>query len=247
MENPIDSGKKKLFIVIGVFVVLAFVWLFISPDSFLSFIGWTILVLFIVALLFTGVYIFYQVFLKPQKIDPTFVNKERLIQSAKISCPANIGELVLSGDKEHSRHSVGQIIGWTQIQVYKDQTKGQIEEEDVFVIMPQGNFLVNLFRDPIVFRCKPTDHSDLVGDVVVNGFSLVRYAEYFYLNHESLNAYRIDKNIVEEGKRTLLFFLLGDIKEITDLSIGINPRHNINLESTKLMKIPQQPRAPPEQ
>lgn len=253
--NEGTSKRIKLLVIAIPILVILFVFLFVPTTSVIGFIQWTFLISFFLLILFTLGYLFYTMFLKPQKIDVSFVNRQKIVQSAKISNPPNIGSAYLTGDVGHSSVRLGKIIGWTQLQVYKPTefdemdtqkvVKEDIVAQDVFVIEKVG-FPLNLFVDPIVLRVDPESHGSLVGDVYIKGFSLIKHSEYFYLNTDHLDVGKIDYNIWREGDRAVNKMMIADWKQTVDKAIGINPSHNLELERSKLMKVPQAPPQRPE-
>ena len=249
--------RGRMIILFVIILILGFVIFFINPESFIGTVQWIAFLGFL-AFIFGGAFYFvYTVFIKPQKQDITYIKKKSLVQAAKVSKPPFLTNLYVSGDNQHQRFKLGKIIGWTRIQIYDvkegvkvvDEVKEEdivgVNDEDVFVVQ-NAAFPFSFFSEPMVIRVKPDHHTALVGDVILHGYSLVKHSEYFYLNHESLNTVRIDFNILQEAKRGVMFLMLSDLKGIVDQAIGINPGHNIELEKSKMMKLPQPPPARPE-
>jgi len=233
------STRSKFLIVFTVIIMLLFIWIFVRPQGFIQFVSWVALFGFVFGIIGLAVYLFYYLFIKPQKVDITYVNKNKLVDAARTSKSPLVKDLYLSGDEEHSRIRLGKIVGTTHIQVFTDD-KGHKVDETVFVVQT-ASFPLSWFVSPLVIRVTPNYHSQLIGDVVLKGFSLVKHSEYYYLNHQHLNEFLIDYNVLQEAKRGVMFLMLGDLKDITDQAIGVNPRHNLSLEQNKMMKIPQPP------
>ncbi len=200
-------------------------------------------------------YIIYYIFFKEHKIDITYVNKQKLIDSATVSKPQHVNDLYLTGDKFHQSVRLGTIIGWCRIRIFKpvlsdkkgkDRIKEEITEEDVFVFK-QSPFPFSLIEDPKVLRVHPDQHSDLIGDVHIKGFSTMKLSEYYYVNNDVLDIGKIDYNILQEAKRGMMFLTLSEMKQIMDEAIGINPKHQKEMQGRLMTKIPQAPVSPPSQ
>lgn len=263
-----DSTKK---IIIGISIVVVIFFLIILGGVFLGIQGigkillWTLGGLIFLGLIGLIIYVIYYIWFKKHKFDATYMNKKNLIAAGKLSKPANINDLYLSGDKGHSRVRVGKIIGYVRIQTIRkiteyDENTGQPkiirdqkdprlsyekttiekEEQDVFTVQTSG-WLMSFFSEPAVIRVKPEDHDDLIGDVTLWGFSLIPVSEYFYLNKEHIDVQKIDQSILMEGKRTIAFEMLKDFKEVTDKAIGLDSSHKKQIESKQLYEIPNMP------
>lgn len=224
---------------------------------------WAI-VLFVFGLVFYAV---YWLFFKPHKIDVTYINKQKLIISASMGKSPLMGNLYLSGDAGHQTVLLGKIVGYCRIQVLDTNKMGQetrkgneqkdpkkkeeavyvkAKEQDV-IVFKRDSFPMSMIEEPKVLRLDPEDHTDLVGDVKVKGFSLVKLSEYFFLNKDHLDLTKIDYNLLQEAKRGVLFLNLADMKGIVDMALGIDPRHQKEMQKDSMLKIPQAPPSPPAQ
>lgn len=257
-----------ILIAIGIIILVTiFVLFFFGWSGFIKTILTIVQILLFFAALFLLGYLFYYLFLKKQKFDVNYVNKQKLTDAAtRIKRPL-LKNLYISGDKGHSRALVGSISGYARIQVltrnylYEEKTdekgislkslvvetneKGeripvyQLEkkEQDIFVIKEKG--IAGLFKDPMVIRIDPEDHDDLVGDVTIYGYSLIPIGEYWFLNSDHLDVRKIDYAILKEAERTVAFTTLSDMKELIDRATGIDARHKKGLESKSLVELPE--------
>jgi len=258
----LEENKQKrpvaIFLIVGVIIIVLLIALWVRGFAglwnVLKFMIFIILGLGLIGLVF---YIVYWIFFREHKVDVTFINKQKLIDSAMVSKPPTVQEIHLTGDKAHSSVRLGRIIGWTRIQVFKPKkehlsvksplgTPLNREEEDVFVFK-SSPFPFSLLESPKVLRVRPEQHSDLVGNVYIRGFSIIKISEYYYLNNEMLDIAKIDYNVLQEAKRGVLFLTLSEMKTIMDDALGINPRHQREMQSRLMTKLPQPPVSPPAQ
>jgi hypothetical protein len=91
----------------------------------------------------------------------------------------------------------------------------------------------------MVIRLDPHDHDDLVGDVTIYGFSIIPICEYWFLNSDHLDVRKIDYAILKEAERTAAFVILSDMKELIDISTGIDSKHKKGIEQKSLVEIPE--------
>lgn len=260
--------EKKNFTIVIIITLVVFVLVAITLIFGVRSLGdillWFIGSLFVLSIFGLIVYAVYWLFIKKHKFDATAVNKANLIKSAKISKPEILRDLYLSGDRQHSRVRVGRIIGYCRIQTTKKiidyDTTGQpimiphpnnpnkkierftltTEEQDVFVVQKSG-FPLNMIEEPMVVRVKPTDHDELVGDVTLNGFSIIPVSEYFYLNNQYLDVRSIDHSILLEANRSVFHEHLKDYKALLDTAAGLDSKHKKDIESKSLYEIPNMP------
>lgn len=261
-----DGSKKGL--IIGVIIVVVVFIIILSTIFFgirsigkvLLFLVGALLVLTIIGIV---IWTIWYLFIKKQKYDATYQNKKRLIEGGKVSKPENLSDLYMSGDKGHTRVRIGSIIGWCRVKVMRknveyDEKTGEPatyrdasnpnkihqkstlseEEQDIFIVQPHG-FLLSLFLDPMVVRVNPEEHSALLGDVTLFGFSLVPISEYFFLHTDYLDVRKVDFTILKEGERGIFFESLKDMKEIIDKSMGLDSDHKKEIEKKNLYEIPQ--------
>lgn len=263
-ENPIVNREQKtrLIIIITIIIIaiiLITLWL-VGIKSILKFLGVLSAITFALAILGLLIYFIWELFFKKQKIDITYINKKKLIQAGIRNKPDYLQNLILSGDKGHTRVTFGRIIGYCRIQILTEQQEidengFQIyitnprtnrkepriiilkEEQDVFIIEKRG-FPFNIFTEPDVIRLHPLDHDDLIGDVTIKGISLIPVSEYWFLNSEHLRIDKIDKALLTEAKRGVMFLTLSDMKEIVDRAIGLDSIHQKGMENKNLVDMP---------
>jgi len=264
--------RGKIFIIGGIIfvgVIILTIWL-VGFKSILKFLGVLAVIIFALAIFGLLVYLVWELFFKKQKIDVVYLNYKKLVEAGIRNKPDYLQNLVLSGDKGHTRITWGKIIGYCRIQVLTEQTEVDEngftqyiqdprskkmhpkviivkEEQDVFICEKRG-FPLNIFTEPDCVRTHPLDHDDLIGDVCLKGFSLLKIAEYWFLHTDHLRIDKIDKAILTEAKRSVAFLVLSDMKELVDKSSGLDSDHQKGLENRNLydMPIPQSgPPAPP--
>lgn len=266
--------RGKIFIIGGIIfvaVIILTIWL-VGFKSIIKFFGVLAVIIFALAILALLVYLVWELFFKKQKIDVVYLNRRKLTEAGIRNRPEYLQNLVLSGDKGHTRITWGKIIGYCRIQVLTEQTEvdenGFIqyiqdprskkmhpkviivkEEQDVFITEKRG-FPFNIFTEPDVVRVHPLDHDDLLGDVCLKGFSLVPVSEYWFLHSEYMRIDKIDKSILGEAKRSVAFLVLSDMKEIVDKAILLDSSHAKGLENKNLVDMPlpmsnNNPPAPP--
>ncbi len=260
-------GGKKILLVGGflaIFILIAsgvifFFFGFQTLWSIVKTLGMAVIVLVVLAVL--G-FLFWFLFIKKQKFDVTAVNKKKLILAGKIQCPKSIHgrKLRLSGDRGHSWFTFGKIKGYLRIQILLRTTKtdqnGNIiqdedsygrkipqyeldtEEQDVFIIQ-RGIFPITLFTEEDVVRVHPKDHDELIGDVTLFGLNLVPISEFWYLASDYLDVRKLDRSILGEAWRGVMFEMLKDAKSIVDASIDLDSKHRKIIEEKSLMEIPQ--------
>lgn len=260
-----DGSKRGLIIGVALVVIFFIIILsvvffgFKSIGKIMLFLVGALLVLSIIGIVIWAV---WYLFIRKQKYDATYQNKKRLIEAAKISKPENLSDLYMSGDKGHSRVRIGKITGYCRVKVMRknieynpDGTQKMIrdaenpnkkhsvftleeEEQDIFVVNPHG-FIMSLFLDPMVVRVNPQEHTALVGDVTLFGFSLTPISEYYFLHTDYLDVRKVDFTILKEAERGIFFESLKDTKEIIDKAMGIDSEHKKDIEKKNLYEIPQ--------
>ena len=109
------------------------------------------------------------------------------------------------------------------------------KEYDMFVGKRNPN---NFIEEHKVIMLEPQQHSDLVGDVYVYGISLIMKYGYYFLNTTQLDFNAIDKTVINDTFRTLMYETLGDMKGIMDRAVGVDPEVIKQRNSEKLLKIP---------
>jgi hypothetical protein len=255
-------------IIIGIIILIGLAVYFIfGVRNILKVILFILEGALLLSILFGVAYLFYYLFIKKHKYDPTYVNKQKLIDAGKKCNLENLKGLFISGDKGHSRVHIGKIIGYCRIQVLKKtfeyeeakDEKGEVyqkvktrlnergeaipqydidkEEQDVFIVKPKG--FLSIFSDPMVIRVEPSQHDELVGDITLYGYSLIPISEYWYLNSDLLDIRKIDYAILRECERTTFFAGLSDMKEIVDKAIALDSRHKKGIEEKSLYDLPE--------
>lgn len=269
MENK-EKKPKIIIIIIGILIVITIiVVLVMGTKGIIKIIGSIATIGIFAALAFLLGYLFFIVFIKKQRFDPVFVNKQKLIKSGRMNLPEGVlNYLYLTGDSAHSRVKLGKIKGYQRIQipvrkyVYELDKDGKptnkfkmkpkktpddkpepeysygVEEQDVFIV--KNNFLQGIFTDPMVVRVRPEEHSSLIGDVSIKGFSLVPISEYYFINTSYLDRAMIDWTIGTESDRIVFFEHLRDEKTIMDRAIGLDSTHKKEIEQKNLFEMNQQ-------
>jgi hypothetical protein len=266
MENK-DKKPKIILIVVLIFIVICIIVVFImGVKGILKIISTIAVIGIIAAFIFLLAYAFWFMFIKKQRFDPVFVNKQKLIRSGKMNIPAGLlNNLFISGDRTHGRVKIGKIIGYNRIQIptrkNKYDSQGLMvfkkkknpddpdeesepdyefdtEEQDVFIV--KRNIFHGLVIDPLVVRVNPKEHTDLVGDVIIKGFSLIPISEYLFINSDYLDVRKIDLAISKEAERGIMFENLRDLKTIVDRAIGLDASHKKDIEQKNLVEMPNQ-------
>ena len=258
--QPESSGDKSRIIWIAVaFIVLALAGyiFFTSGTAGLSAIIKKFLIYaFLLALLGAVVWVVMKILQKP-KIDLVANDKRDIVDAGMLSKPPMMRDLYFTGDKEHSEFRVGTIIGYCQLQSYKEvdvianltdkqleamEKKGEIPsqkliKEDCF-IFKRFPFPFSLFEEPKVLRTLEDEHSQLIGDVKVYSVSMVKKFEYYWPNRAFLDIARIDIGIIREAWRGQIHQFLKDAVSIQQRAVGLDSEYKKELDQRKLLKIP---------
>lgn len=261
MENKQKKGKGLIIIIIIILAVIGLIYYLFGIRGFLRFFKWFIIALLILGILGTLFYFIWYFFFKKQKFDITYVNKQRLLDACHKGYVDVLKGLYLSGDKGHSRTYWGKITGYARISVLtrsirhdeegeevvitdeKTSVKTLVydfghEEQDVFSISHSKNWIGRLFEEEDVVRVSPELHDELVGDVVLYGFSLLPMSEYWFLNSDLLDVRKIDFAILKEAERGIMFEMLRDSKEIIDKASGLDADHQKRIEEKSQFELP---------
>ena len=260
---------RTWLIIIGVVILIILAIRFIFGVTSIIKIGlFLVEACLLLGILFGVAYLFYYLFIKKQKYDPTYVNKQKLIQAGKKCNLQSLKGIYISGDKGHSRVDIGKIIGYCRIQVLKktyeyeektDEKTGkkyqsvvtrandrgeqipqyEIDKEEQDVFIARGKGFLSIFTEPMVIRTEPSQHDELVGDVTLYGYSLIPISEYWYLNTDMLDVRKIDYAILREAERGVFFAGLSDMKEIVDKAIALDSRHKKGVEDRSLYELPE--------
>lgn len=229
-----DEGKNRQIIVMAIIVIvlLAIIGYALGGVRGISgiagFLKWAVIGVLIVGIAFYAVWF---LFIRKVRDDRVALNVQNIIHQAKLTKPETIGDLYISGDMQHPQVKLGKIVGYCRVQ----NVKGS--EEDVFVWKKAG-FPFSMLEEPKVLRVAPEQHSDMVGDIVVQGISVVQHGGFLYINTDHLDIGMIDATIKTEVIRKFAIDVLSDIKIISDMAVGINPEHQKLLESKSLLKLP---------
>jgi len=221
-------------------------------------------ILLVLGTLFLLAYLFWYLFIKKSKFDVNYVNKTKIMDACTRLKRPILKDLYVSGDKGWTRSKVGKIKGICRISVptrnyiYDDiidektgtitkklrttqnERGEQIAEYDIGSV-EQDCFRVKggLFEEDIVIRTNPEDHSQLIGDVNLFGYSLIPISEYWFLNNDHLDVRKLDYAILKEAERTVAFVTMTDMKEIVDKATGVDARHKKIIEGKSLVETPE--------
>jgi hypothetical protein len=238
-----DEGKNRqvIIVVIVIVIILAIVGYLIGGvrglSGMLSFLKYAVIGVLIVGM---AVWAVWFLFIRKVRDDRVAMNVKKLIEQSKLTKPETISDLYMGGDKDHPQIRLGHIDGYSRI-------KNNLGEEiDIFVFKKFG-LPMSLFEEPKVLRVSPGQHSKMIGDIVVEGISLVLVGGFLFINTEYLDIDKLDKTIKTEIIRDYTMDVLRDVKIISDSAIGINPEHQKMMEGRALMKIPSRTEPIPQQ
>jgi len=224
--------KSWIIYVIGIIAILtliAYFWMGTRGiTSLLHTLKVWIIWMIVIGLAVYGVWYF---FIRKEKDDRVHLNAKKVIESALQYKTPFLRDLYLSGDKNHPQVRLGKIHGYTRI----INAKG--EQEDVFVFK-HNSFPLSLFEEHKALRVNPDKHTSLIGDVIVEAISVMKYGGFYYINQDIADLQKIDQTIISEVKRTLMFDMLSDWKNVVDDALAISPEHQKELEKKDLLKIP---------
>ena len=258
--QPETSQEKSKIIVVliaviviglAIYIVLTNGWLGLEA-FFRKMINWLIFLAIIGAI----VYLVWKIMQKP-KVDLTAVVMQDIVDAATYSKPPMLKDLYFTGDKEHGEFKVGKIIGFCQIQSYKDLnviaglTDGEVDalraqgkepsdfiiNEDCFV-WKRMPFPFSLFEQPKVLRTLEDEHGQLIGDVKVYSISMVKKFGYYFPSNSYLDVARIDQSVIKECYRAHIHEFLKDQVSISRKAVGMDAGHQKDMEQRKLLKIP---------
>jgi hypothetical protein len=268
----LDNRKSKttaILIGVGIFliVIIFTIWLW-GTQGIMKVVMVILEISLGLAGIFGIMYLFWFIFIKKNKVDVNYINKQKLLEAChRIKYPL-MKELYVSGDKGHSRGKVGKITGWCRIQIawknflYKETTDPETGavtkkpllktsdngvEEHLYEVdkMEQDVFsikepgLIGIFKEDMVIRCDPQDHNELVGDIDLFGFSLIPKSEYWFLNGDLLDLRKIEYSLLREAEQTTLFMVLSDMAEVTNRATGVDSAHKKFLEKKSLVELPE--------
>jgi hypothetical protein len=258
--QPENAHDKSRIILVGVIVVIVIIIIYTlvtgGTGGLTSLVSRILKYVIIIAVFGLVVWIILKILSKP-KTDLVAADKKNIIDAAMLSKPPMLHDLYFTGDKEHGEFRVGKIVGYAQLQSYKDLSKisGLTEEElvelekkgvdpsqfiikeDCFVFKKFG-FPFSFFEQPKVLRVLENEHSQLVGDVKIYAVSMISKYGYFWPNRGHLDIARIDLSVIREAYRGQIHEFLKEMVTISQRSVGIDAEHRKGLESRKLLKLP---------
>jgi len=253
------SDKMRIFWVIGIIVglvILVYVWYTSGTGGVFAVLKKWLFYAGIVVVIGLVVYGVMKLLAKP-KIDLVENDRQDIIDAAILSKPPMVKDLYFTGDKDHGEFRVGYIIGYCQLQSYKDLdliaglTKVQVEEmeknnevpsqfiikEDCFVFKKMSPPF-SMFEQPKVLRTLEDEHSQLIGDVKIYGVSMIKKYGYYFPNRGHLDIARIDIAIIREAWRGAVFQFLKDMVSINQRASGLDSEFKKDMDKRKLLKIP---------
>jgi hypothetical protein len=256
-ESRRDKSTVIMFLV-GLVIVGVIVYiLFTSGPIGLQALLWKLVKWGVVlGLIGLVVFIVIKIFQKP-KIDLVENDRQDMIEAGILSKPPMVKDLYFTGDKEHGEFRVGKIIGYVQLQSYKDldilaglnpsqiealEREGKVPadyiiKEDVF-IFKRFTFPFSMFEESKVLRCLEDEHSQLIGDVKVYGVSMIKKFGYYWPNRGHLDIARIDIGVIREAWRGQVHQFLKDMVSITQNAVGLDSEYKKDLDRRKLLKLP---------
>lgn len=256
-EGVKDRNKAVIIIVLLALLILFGYVLFTSGqagvlDLVSTFLKWA-------AVLLVFGLIVYAVMKFLQKPPVDFVENDRqdIIAAGILSKPPMVKDLYCTGDKEHGEFRVGKIIGYCQLQSYKQldilaglsakqldemEKRGQIPAEHILkedcFIFKSSPWPFSIFEQPKVLRTLEDEHSQLIGDVKVYAVSLIRKFNLYYPNRSHLDIARIDIAVIREAWRGQVHQFLKDMSSITQNAVGLDAEYKKALDNRKLLKMP---------
>ena len=258
--QPENRADKSRIILVGIILITAILVVYLLMtggtqsvwDVAKRFFNWALIFMCIALIVWVVMKL-----LQKTPIDLVENNRQDIIDAAILSKPPMVRDLYFSGDKGHGEFRVGTIIGFCQLQSYKDtdiiagMTKEQLKvmkargeipsqrliKEDCFVFkrMP---FPASLFEQPKVLRTFEDEHSQLIGDVKVYGVSMVKSYSFYWPNRAHLDIARIDIGVIREAWRGQIHQFLKDAVAIQQRAVGLDAEHKKTQDNRKLLKIP---------
>jgi hypothetical protein len=228
-----ESKNRQVIIVVIVVVVILGVIAYLLAGArglvgVMNFIKWAFIVVCLIGL---AVWAVWFLFIRQIRDDRVAMNAKKIIEQSRLTKPDLIGDLYMSGDLDHPQVKLGRIEGYSRIKNILG------EESDVFVFK-KSSFPFSMFEDAKAIRVAPEDHTDMIGDIVIKGISLVSHGGFMFVNHQHLDVNRLDGTIKMEVLRDYVMDVLRDIKYISDKAIDISPEFQKQLAGRSLLKIP---------
>jgi len=236
-----DSKRNGIMLIALLFVViLVLSFVFGGAQGLFGVIKFFLTLSLVVGFFGFVFYVIYYLFFKKHRRDVPYENWKSYLQSALDNGADMMDEFILTGDKMHSAKRFFTVKGYLRVRGFDNQ------EYDVFVGKRNP---MNFLEEYKIVMLKPTQHSDLVGDVYVYGISLIMKYGYYFLNTEMLDFKGIDKSIALDTFRTIMYETLGDMKGLLDRATGLDAEFSKQRQQEKLLKIPvlsgQQQNNPP--
>lgn len=175
------------------------------------------------------VYIVYFLFFKKHPRNIPYENWKSYLRSGLDNGPDMMEELILTGDKQHSAKRFMTIMGYLRIMGFDGK------EYDMFIGKKSPK---NPFEEHKIVMIEPGEHSDLIGDVYIEGMSLILKYGYYFLNTNMLNFNAIDKFVALDTLRTATYDTLGDMKGFIDRATALDADFVRRRAEDKLLKIP---------
>jgi hypothetical protein len=227
-----SQNRSMIIVVVVIVIVLGIVAYFVAGAQgvagIFNFLKWSLIGVTIIGL---AVWAVWFLFIRKVRDDRVALNAARIVEQAKLTKPEYLEDLWMSGDIDHPQVKLGKIIGYTRIKNVLD------EEEDVYCFK-KSPWPFNMFEEAKSIRVNPKSHTDNIGDVIIQGISVVSHGGFLYVNQQHLDMERIDRTIKTEVIRQYTMDVLRDIKIITDAAVGLDESHLKQLESRSLLKIP---------
>ena len=258
--QPESRGEKKniIVVVIAVILIIILIYTYVTSGSagLSAVIKRFIIYAIIAAVVGLIIWVVLKILQKP-RVDLVANDHEDIVNAGMMSKSPMVNDLYFTGDKEHGEFRVGSIIGYCQLQSYKDLdliaglTQAQIEEmeqkdqvpaqyiirEDCF-IFKRLPFPLSVFEKPKVLRTLEDEHSQMIGDVKVYGVSMIRKFGYYWPNRAHLDIARIDIGVIREAWRGQIHQFLKDAVSIQQRAVGLDADFKKRLDERKLLKIP---------
>jgi hypothetical protein len=252
-----EKGKIIVFVVILIAaLLLAYTWYTSGTSGIWSVIK-RFLIYAIIAIVIGLIIFVVMKILQKEPIDLVANDKKDIIDAGMLSKPPMVHDLYATGDKEHGEFRLGRIVGYCQIQNYKDldllagmsqmqlgemKKRGEIPSEKILVedcfIFKRFPFPFSIFEEPKVLRCFEDEHSQIIGDVKIYCVSIIRKYTYYFPNRAFLDISRIDISIIREAWRGQIHQFLRDMVSINTRAVGLDAEFKKELDRRKMLKIP---------
>jgi len=258
--QPDERSDRGKVITVGIVIIVVAIVIYVIVTSgtqglyavFMKVLKY-IIIFAIVGLI---VWVVLKVLAKP-KVDLVAADIKNIIDAGILSKPPMLKDLYFTGDKEHGEFRVGKIVGYCQLQSYKDLNKiAGLSDDEVDELKKEGidpaQYIINedcfifkrmswpfsFFEAPKVLRTLEDEHSQLVGDVKVYAVSMLKKFDVFWPNRAHLDVARIDHAVIKEAWRGQIHEYLQDMVAISQRAVGLDAGHRKEMEQRKLLKIP---------